>query len=314
VKGISHFVIGVGAASCFPAAVAAAADGNPLYFILGGVFGLLPDTIDFKFAKFFYKTDITVTPDPHDLDVKMIAEAVALAVNTACETRKPVTIKLNTIQLGADRWRRYSVVFDIPGRRVIAKSGPIVDTGGKPIPGMPKEKIREAAMPLICDIRMQYFATTNVDIFDGPVFRMDPLDDGRVSPDFIPWHRDWTHSLVFALLFGLVGTLVWNAAAGMVIFAAYVAHIFADQLGYMGSNLFAPFTKRRTGGLRLTRAMWPFPNFLCVWISCVVVFWNLHHSMPGNFDPLNPIRVLALWIGIPSLVFAYLQRRANICE
>ena len=96
--------------------------------------------------------------------------------------------------------------------------------------------------------------------------------------------------------------------------AACAAHILADQLGYMGSNLFAPFTKRRTGGLRLTRAMWPFPNFLCVWISCVVVFWNLHHAMPGNFDPLNPMCVLALWIGIPCLVFLYLQRRANVSE
>ena len=51
-KGITHFTIGVAAASCVPVAVETAASGNPLYFILGGIFGLLPDTIDFKLYRY----------------------------------------------------------------------------------------------------------------------------------------------------------------------------------------------------------------------------------------------------------------------
>ena len=65
-KGLTHFMTGVAAASCFPAAVEAGSRGNPLYFILGGVFGILPDTIDFKFLRFFQRRDIEITPDPNE--------------------------------------------------------------------------------------------------------------------------------------------------------------------------------------------------------------------------------------------------------
>ena len=47
-KGIAHFISGVAAASFFPWSVQAAVEGNPMYFILGGAFGILPDTLDFK--------------------------------------------------------------------------------------------------------------------------------------------------------------------------------------------------------------------------------------------------------------------------
>ena len=60
-KGIAHFTAGVAAASFFPGAVAAAVDGNPLYFVLGGVCGLLPDTLDFKFGRFFYRHQVEIT-------------------------------------------------------------------------------------------------------------------------------------------------------------------------------------------------------------------------------------------------------------
>jgi len=42
----------------------APAPPQSLYFLLGGIFGLLPDTLDFKFYRFFIKHDIEVAPDP----------------------------------------------------------------------------------------------------------------------------------------------------------------------------------------------------------------------------------------------------------
>ena len=63
-KGIAHFSSGIAAASFFPWSVQAAAEGNPLYFILGGIFGLLPDTADFKFYRFFYRHDVNIELDP----------------------------------------------------------------------------------------------------------------------------------------------------------------------------------------------------------------------------------------------------------
>ena len=64
-KGISHFATGVAVASCFPQAVEAGAHGQPLYFLLGGICGLLPDTLDFKFMRYFHGHDLEVVPDPH---------------------------------------------------------------------------------------------------------------------------------------------------------------------------------------------------------------------------------------------------------
>lgn len=320
-KGITHFAIGVAAASCFPRAIEAAADGNSLYFVLGGVFGLLPDTLDFKFTRFFYKSDITITPDPNEPDAAMIADGVALAVARACASQRPVNVKLNTIQLGADRWQQYRVTFDVPERRVRVKYGPMVDTGARPLPGsgaVPDAASGgaslEASVALACDIKLDYLATTDVDIFDGPVYRLEPTEDGRIRPVFIPWHRNWTHSFVVALLLALSSTLLWDGIAGMIVFAAYAAHILADQLGHLGSNLFAPFTKRRTGGMRLTHAMWPFPNFISVWASCVLIFWNLFRQSPAGGELLNPIRVLMVWILIPTLVFVFLQHKSKAAD
>ena len=105
-KGFTHFTAGLAAASFFPGAVTAAASGNPLYFILGGAFGILPDTLDFKFYRFFVKHDMEVIPDPNRADPQMIADAVAYAVNRAALTGKPVRIRLNTIPCGADCWRQ----------------------------------------------------------------------------------------------------------------------------------------------------------------------------------------------------------------
>jgi hypothetical protein len=67
-KGIAHFVTGVAAASFLPWSIEAALRGDPLYFILGGAFGLLPDTIDFKFYRFFYRHDVYIEPDPANRD------------------------------------------------------------------------------------------------------------------------------------------------------------------------------------------------------------------------------------------------------
>lgn len=309
-KGISHFAIGIAAASCFPAAVHAAADGSPLYFILAGVCGLLPDTLDFKFVRFLYRADILVTPDPLRPDPRLVANAVAVAFNRAAVTQRAVNLKLNTILLGADRWQRYTVSFDVPARQVRVTYGPIVDTGGNVLEAAPEEA-PSASAPLETDVELDYFATSAVDIFDGPVYRLEPTATGRVRPVFIPWHRSWTHSLVVAALLGLAGTALWDAVAGLVVFAAYAAHILADQLGFLGSNLFAPFTRRRSAGLKLMHAVSPLPNFLAVWLSVLLVMWNLAAATTGGIAGWNPLRYLLLAGVLPAGLFWFLQRRAE---
>jgi membrane-bound metal-dependent hydrolase YbcI (DUF457 family) len=103
---------------------------------------------------------------------------------------------------------------------------------------------------------------------------------------------------------------LWDGIAGLVVTLAYAAHALADQLGHMGSNLLAPFTRGRMPGLKWTRSMSPFTNFLAVWVSLAIVFWNLaaHADCPVGLDPLR----YALVVGaIPVGLFAWIQRRSE---
>jgi len=319
-KGIAHFAVGVAVASCFPEAVRTGAAGNPLYFILGGFFGLLADTVDFKFYRFFYPHDIEVVPDPRKPDPQMIADAVALAVNRAYETGKPVKIKLGTIRLGANLWQQYEIKFDVSGRRVVVSYGQAVDTGGTPMASPPvtvpslrnnsaiKNRF-EASAPLLCNIKLDYQATTTIDVLDGPVFQMEPTDDGRVIASFIPWHRKWSHNLVVGVFLALIGALIWRPLAGAVILGAYGMHIFLDQLGFMGSSFFFPFYSRRIGGLKLVHSDKAFVNFWAVWLSCLVIFWNLYYVAPWQIHYFNPLKLVFYGAIVPCGIFLILRHK-----
>jgi hypothetical protein len=383
-KGISHFAAGVALASCFPRAVAAGADGNPLYFILGGVFGLLADTMDFKLYRFLYRHDVEIQPDPLNPDPQLLADAVAAAIDRAGATGRPVRVKLDTVRLGADLWQQYEVRIDVDRRRVIATFGPVVNTSGKPevrgqsrdghSQGIPAEagtptspssvaghalpallrppatlrvamragkamqaggagfvgvppsggplpvtdpsqsetkaeaKPVSAFAPLACGVKLEYEATTTVDILDGPVLTMEPTPDGRVMPRFIPWHREWSHSLVIALLAGLLCAAVWDVLAGAIASIAYAAHVLADQLGFMGSSLFFPFRTARTPGLKLTHSMDALPNLATVWLSCLVIFWNLNRAASPPIYGLNPLNTIFYGALLPLVLILLLRR------
>ena len=306
-KGIAHFAVGVAAASCFPAAVAAAENGNPLYFILGGVFGLLPDTIDFKFYRFFYRHHAEVIPDPLNPDPQMIADAVADAVDYAAESGKPVRIRLNTIRCDTDLWQRYSVRFNLADAQVEVKIGAEVDTGGNPV-GPPPENEACAAAPLNAPVRLDYLAETDIDIFEGPIFQMTPAKDGTIVPQFIPWHREWSHSFVLGAAFAIPAWLLWGSTAAFTVFSAHAAHVALDQLGYLGSNLFWPLTRRRTQGMKLQHSGDAFPNFYAVWLSCLLIFRNLALSIPAESLIIEPATITLWGIILPPLLHRIMRR------
>jgi membrane-bound metal-dependent hydrolase YbcI (DUF457 family) len=307
-KGVAHFAAGVAVASCVPEAVRAAAEGNPTYFILGGVFGLLPDTIDFKFSRYFYRHDIEITPDPIQPDAQAIADKVAEGINRAHHTGKSVRVKLNTIPIGLDQWRQYEVAFDVAARTVAVRYGPVVDTGQNVIPGSKPPPRAEAVAPVDCEVRVDYLSSTQVDIFDGPVFSMDPTDDGRVSPGFIPWHRAWSHSLVIGGLFGLIGGVIWDLWATVVIFGASAMHALFDQLGYMGSALFYPFHSRRLSGMKLMHSGEALANLTAVWCCCLLVFWNLWRAVPGGIPPHGTRALVGYGLVLPGVAIAFYRR------
>ena len=294
-------------ASCFPEAVRAGASGNPLYFVLGGIFGLLADTMDFKFSRFFYRHHKSVTPDPNKPDPQEIADVVAEAVNQAHETGEAFRVRLNSIRLGSDLWQQYEVKFDIPAGKVVVNYGPVVNTGQTPVPGSkPPGKEGRAEAALFCGIKLEYHAATTIDIFDGPIYEMMPTDDGRVMPKFIPWHRKWSHSVVTGLGLGLVGAVTLGPLAGLIVFGAFGAHILLDQLGYMGSSLLFPLSSRRIEGLKIMHSGQALPNFAAVWLSCLVIFWNLYCSMSWRIPNFTAVSLLFYGVAIPTgLLWAF---------
>jgi len=306
-KGFTHFTVGLAAASCFPAAVHAAAMGNPLYFILGGALGILPDTLDFKFYRFFVKHDMQVVPDPDKPDPQMIADAVAYAINRAFTESRPLKIRLNTISVGADRWQQYTVRFDVSGKRVVVSYGNVVDTGQNPIAACPATDL-EASAPLACPLVLDYEAVVNVDIFEGPLFTMRPVPGGMVRPEFIAWHREWSHGLLAAGLLALGGAALFGWLAGGVMLAAYGAHIMADQLGFMGSNLLFPLTRKRTNGFGLLHSSSGVANAVTIWLSCLLIFWNLYSVASGPVLRFNAVQLFVFAGLIPMALFALLDK------
>jgi membrane-bound metal-dependent hydrolase YbcI (DUF457 family) len=306
-KGITHFITGMAAVACLPGSMTAAAAGNPAYLLLGGIFGILPDTIDFKFCRFFYKHHATLIPDPLNPDAMEIATTVSRAIERTHLQKRPTTLKLQTIRLGHNLWRRYSLHIDVAAQRIEVTIGPIVGTSGEPA-GPHSTPVAQhcACVPLPCRVQLDYLATTDIDILDGPSFCFAPEPAG-VAVQFLPWHRSWSHSLVLAAAAGLVvGTLSRNMLAGSAAATAYAVHAGCDQLGYMGSNLTWPFGKRRTPGQKLSHACDWFPNLAAIWLAMLL----LYHGMADASHAESPALLALLFYGmlIPCGVVILLQR------
>ena len=314
-KGFSHFMSGVAVASFGPWAIEAALQGNPIYFVLGGACGILPDTVDFKFYRFFYHHDVYATPDPKNLDPQYVADEIARAVAMAVDEKRYVNLKLVSVRLGADFWQQYSVKFDNEKLEVLVRFGPVVNTGQVPVEGTEKGHEKIGRAKLKAKVIQTYDAALKVDIFDGPTVGLKPMANGDLDLEFLPWHREWSHSLTVGAMLGvLVGILAyflsgWTAAwqCFVTIAACYGVHVVEDQLGHMGSNIFYPLTKLRTPGLHWMHSGDGLPNFLAVWISCLLIFWNLYRGQPAMTYHFSFVHLMMVGLVVPGLVFGAIR-------
>lgn len=297
-KGFTHFMSGVAVASFFPAAVEASFSGNPSLLILGGVAGLLPDTLDFKFVRYFYRYDHYVEIDPERLDAQAVADAVASAIRTA-ESGMEVRLKLCALRLPGGNWRQYRVAIDSATREVRVQFGPVVDTGQVPLgEGEAAGAVARAAIPGPVNAAEDLDLT--IDIFDGPGLCFIPASGGAVDAVFLPWHRTWTHSFFLCALLGGV-VVYWNRPAGIVVALAMALHLIEDQAGRMGSSLLFPFIRRRVSGLRWMRSADPLPNSIAVWLACAIVFWNFQAVLPTSQAFLSVSGFVLIVAGVPVL-------------
>ncbi|MBQ7251112.1 MAG: metal-dependent hydrolase [Kiritimatiellae bacterium] len=310
-KGFSHFMSGVAVASFCPWSIEAALNGNPVFFVLGGACGILPDTLDFKFYRFFYRHDVYVEPDPIALDPQAIADEVARAVNMGVDERRYIRLKLSSIRLGADYWQQYTVDFDNENMEVVVRFGPVTNTGQVPVPGTAEKNTKVGRAKIKAKVIQTYDSSLKVDIFDGPTAGLAPREDGNFDLEFLPWHREWSHALTIGFFLGLLWllgcTLFGNWLMGVqgliLMTGCYGIHVIEDQLGHMGSNLFYPFTKHRVPGLHWMHSGDGLPNFLAVWISCIFIFWNLHRSMEAPQYHFGLLQLFWVALIAPGLIF-----------
>lgn len=330
-KGLVHFLSGLALATFFPEAVNLAASQSSFILVLGAVGGLLPDTLDFRLSRFLEKPDVDIDPDSANPDPQAIAERVAEAINRVAETERKLVIQLRTIRLGPNRWRQYSLRFDVDTRNVIVKIGPMVNTSQQPLPERMEEEDldvtgvvllshqgvastsspigREGRATVNTPILPTYGEETNIDIFGGPSFALE-WRNGQVEINFIPWHRQWSHSLTLAAMFGLLAGIPFGATAGAIAGLAYAVHIAEDQLGFLGSNLFFPFTRRRIPGLKWIHSGEAVPNFLAVWTMLTIILFNLDRfSARPLIDP--PIFFGFAWLPVLALFAAYVYNRGR---
>lgn len=332
-KGFTHFISGIAVASFFPQAVHMASQEQSFILCLGGIFGILPDTLDFKFAKYFYKSDYEVKLDPNDLDAKTIALTIAKAIEKA-ETEGRSSVQLHTLQLNSDLWRSYSVGFDSKTSEVVVDIGPLVDTGQIPYLGTELEDPfkAKARVKVNSSFIQQFEKKSTISIMSGPCFEFVKRDEDKIEIVFLPWHRTWSHSFTLGLLMAFIVGLIsfftiseganpelyfiprWMLYPLIILFGSAV-HIIEDSTGFMGNNLFYPFTKDRTNGLGFMSASDALPNFFFVWTSLICILYNLDRLRFNPSENLPAIESpLAFWgwfyvLPVAIMVFLFFREK-----
>jgi hypothetical protein len=288
VKGIAHFASGLCIASFVPGVVEDAAQGG-LLIALGGACAMLPDLLDFRFAKFLARRDADILPDRDRPDPQALADALA-GEFAAATSNRPRIVHLHPLRRGVADWVLYSVRFDAARGDVVVTMG---DAEGRAHVG-----------------RLDYPYEGALDVIElgGPSFAIVRGGQGfRI--EFLPWHRTWSHSLVLALGLGLVLAALLGPLAGLVSGLGYAVHVLEDQLGYMGSNLFWPFTRRRFAGLRLMHAGDAIPNIVTVWLALGLLLLNLDQARDVPLIAVGPFLGFGVLLPTVGLTLAYARRK-----
>ncbi|MFP4687381.1 MAG: metal-dependent hydrolase [bacterium] len=315
-KGITHFASGVAAATFIPEIVRmsvssrldAATVGDSFIICLAGLFGVLPDTMDFKLGQFFSIAEYEIDPDPLDPDPQEMAETLGKAIEEAYRTGEEVRVQFFPIQLGANEWRQYVILFEED--EVAIQFNEIVTTSQLPLPGTepPEEKrlgrykLKEARLKgrtddldwlnrLIRWARQKIkgpdkakggLKPSTLDILSGTQFGFKRESDGLVYQNWLPWHRTWSHSYVlgalltipvFAIAYFLQLTNWW--LYGVAALLGFAVHITEDMTGHIGGSLLWPLWQPRTEGFELFKASDPRTNFSIVYSAVVLIIWNL---------------------------------------
>jgi len=322
-KGLTHFVSGAALASFFPVLMKMSASpraGMPeaessFIMLLAGAFGILPDTLDFKVGQYFAKPDVEVDPDPDNPDPQQMAEIIGKAIDRVYETGQPLRVQCHSMKISADQSRQWVLKFDQQAGTVSVVINEIVNFSKTPFMGTaPPDDKRVGVYKLKAKLNDPWGKPNVIDIFSGPMFGFEKVGDA-VVPEFLPWHRTWSHSYVLGFLLSLPVLLIaWLAGSsvwylyGAASFVGFFAHITEDLTGYMGGALWWPVIKGRSKGFHMFSAGNPKANFTVVYTCLFLIFMNMWRFTPivlndGSAIPL-PFWTVLLWGWVvPMLAF-----------
>jgi LexA-binding, inner membrane-associated putative hydrolase len=292
-KGIAHFASGLAAAALVPGVAERAAEGS-LLIALGGLAAMLPDWLDFRFARFLSHRDIHVAPAT-GADAQAAAAQLLASLQDAWSRARAGTtwvVQLHPLRVGVNAWVTWSLRFAESPARIEVTVG---------------ESVVWAETP---GLSYGYDGALEIGELGGPALTFAPLPAGGVSVSFLAWHRAWSHSLVLAAALGLCLAVCVSPLAGWVSGLGYAVHVLEDQLGYMGSNLFWPFTRTRGGGLRWMHSGDTLPNALTVWLSLMLVLLRLDQARATPVLDAAMFAVLAVLLPLVGGA-AWLWRKRN---
>ncbi|MEW5692326.1 MAG: metal-dependent hydrolase [Candidatus Hydrogenedentota bacterium] len=348
-KGLTHFMSAVATATFIPEVVRMSTSGrlssvegacSSFILLLPGIFGLLPDTMDFKLGQFFSIAEYEIDPGPRNPNPQKMAETFALAVKEAGDTGKFVRVQFFPIQLGASLWRQYNIIFE--PKEVIIQFNEKVKTSQVPIPGSAPKHNRVGRAKLDYELKSKNMdidwlnkvvrwlrqkikgpdkpagaiKPSTLDILSGTQFGFQKEADGKIYFNWLPWHRTWSHSYVLCFLLTipiyiityLLGFHNWWLY-GLVAFLGSFVHITEDMTGHIGGALFWPLHKPRSEGLELFKASDPRTNFSIDYASIVLAIWNVDR-FSTKLIPMPGWLYLILFLVIP--LFFYFKYVAKI--
>jgi len=316
-KGLTHFISGVAIASFIPAATKLANSNiaSSYILVLGGLFGILPDTLDFKFGQFLSSVDHDIDADSNNPNPQKMAEQIGRAIDESYATGRYVKVQLYPMRLGADLWRQYVIKFDNEKREIVVVINEIVTTSQIPYLGTEPKQNRVGRYKLKGRMLDTHGRPSVVDIMSGPQFGFRKVGD-VVEVEFLPWHRTWSHSFVlgFFLSIGvwLLASLVtgWGMGwlYGLVAFLGYAIHIAEDLTGHMGGSLLWPFQKDRTNGLCLFKANNPHANFAVDYLAVALLLYNLSRFSPQPPIKLGMLQYIIYVLAIPLAVYGAITK------
>ncbi len=283
---------GIAWATCWPAALLATRDNNPIPLLLGATCAVLPDTFAHWLVKPLHRPDIHVVPPPEAPDPTMIAEALAQAVSLSHNSGRTLSIECYPIPLGPDQWMPYTIHFDSAHQQISVYIPP-ADPASAPTPA-----------GFVTD----HFNRLPVDT--EPIsFQTRPLADGRIIFQESPSQNTWTHSLLTAFVIGTLATLIWGLTSGIISGGAYTLHIFTDQWGFSGSALFWPLSQNRHSGFHWVKPHQTQVVAFTLWgASLLLIAGNLLHTASPTSGGLSLFQLLLFGSVIPFALYTLLNK------